>query len=310
MVAGLLFLLLFLVGVNAFIGTFIQKQSSLNKRVHGFNGDTVECDQASPKWISGINVSECGSYKGFDVKVYVAEGQLKTYMWTHEAYEPVTSVSGRFGVPLNAVRVPYLFEGSTIVTLICLQSMMNVTASPVQLYIFDDVDKRNSFFQRKTNGEASVYQQQLPVGSQGQMHCSNITYDVQYGGYYCFGLDSPNKVIFTANLTENIVGVNTSEYRVGCTIATSDSCKVNIPFTSSSVRILCHILEYQPPTHLPSDTYLCSSRQPQWNLLYILCSIIVFPIVLSIVVIVHCAWKQKQHCNKYQLVPVCNSDAS
>ena len=297
-VAGLLFLLLLLVGVDVFIGSFIHKKSSLTKRVHGFNGDTVECDQPSSVLISGINVSECGGYKGFDVDVFVAGGQLKTYMWTHEAYDPVQSVAGRFGVPMSAVRVPYLFEGSTIAALICLTSTMNVTATPVQLYIFDEVDKRNSFFQRKTNGEAAVYQQQLPVGSQGQMNCSNVSYDVRYGGYYCFGLDSPNKVIFTANLTEDIIGVNTSKYQVGCTIAESDSCIANIPFSSSSsVRILCHILKYQT-RYLPQDTYLCSTRQPQWDLLYILCGILVLPVVVCIIVIVHCCCKQNR--NEYQ----------
>lgn len=297
-VAGLLFLLLLLVGVDVFIGAFIHKKSSLSKRVHGFNGDTVECDQPSSILISGINVSECGGYKGFDVDVYVAGGQLKTYMWTHEAYDPVQSVAGRFGVPMSAVRVPYLFEGSTIAALICLTSTMNVTATPVQLYIFDEVDKRNSFFQRKTNGEAAVYQQKLPVGSQGQMNCSNVSYDVRYGGYYCFGLDSPNKVIFTANLTEDIIGVNTSKYQVGCTIAESDSCIANIPFSSSSsVRILCHILKYQT-RYLPQDTYLCSTRQPQWDLLYILCGILVLPVVVCIIVIVYCCCKQNR--NEYQ----------
>lgn len=297
-VAGLLFLLLLLVGVDVFIGSFIHKKSSLTKRVHGFNGDTVECDQPSSVLISGINVSECGGYKGFDVDVFVAGGQLKTYMWTHEAYDPVQSVAGRFGVPMSAVRVPYLFEGSTIAALICLTSTMNVTATPVQLYIFDEVDKRNSFFQRKTNGEAAVYQQKLPVGSQGQTNCSNVSYDVRYGGYYCFGLDSPNKVIFTANLTEDIIGVNTSKYQVGCTIAESDSCIANIPFSSSSsVRILCHILKYQT-RYLPQDTYLCSTRQPQWDLLYILCGILVLPVVVCIIVIVHCCCKQNR--NEYQ----------
>lgn len=297
-VAGLLFLLLLLVGVDVFIGAFIHKKSSLSKRVHGFNGDTVECDQPSSILISSINVSECGGYKGFDVDVFVAGGQLKTYMWTHEAYDPVQSVAGRFGVPMSAVRVPYLFEGSTIAALICLTSTMNVTATPVQLYIFDEVDKRNSFFQRKTNGEAAVYQQKLPVGSQGQMNCSNVSYDVRYGGYYCFGLDSPNKVIFTANLTEDIIGVNTSKYQVGCTIAESDSCIANIPFSSSSsVRILCHILKYQT-RYLPQDTYLCSTRQPQWDLLYILCGILVLPVVVCIIVIVYCCCKQNR--NEYQ----------
>ena len=155
-VVGLLFLLLLLVGVDAFIGAFICKKSFLSKRVHGFNGDTVECDQPSSVLINGINVSECGGYKGFDVEVYIAEGQLKTYMWIHKAYDPVLSVAGRFGVPMSAVRVPYLFEGSTIAALICLTSMMNVTATPVQLYIFDGVDKREFLSEENQWGRVSL----------------------------------------------------------------------------------------------------------------------------------------------------------
>ena len=60
--------------------------------------------------------------------------------------------------------------------LICLQGM-NIITIPVGLFIFDHLDKRS---------KTSVHQWQLPAGGQGQMHCSNIIYDVQYGGYYCF----------------------------------------------------------------------------------------------------------------------------
>ena len=46
-------------------------------------------------------------------------------------------------------------------------------------------------------------------------------------------------MIFRENLTENVISINNSEYQVDCTVAKSDPCQIDIPFTSSpSVRIL------------------------------------------------------------------------
>lgn len=292
-------------GGIVYVGVSIHTKSSM-KKVLGYNGDTVECDQLSPIWNSGVQVSECGDYQGYRVGVFKAEGQLKTYKWTMRMYDTNQSAHvGRFGIPINIEEVPYLFEDSTITILICLQSM-NTTTIPVGLFIFDDLQKRSSFIEGKADGTTSVYKQQLPVGSEGQIRCSNVSYDIQHAGYYCLALDSPSNVVFRENLTENVISINNSEYQVDCTVAKSDPCQIDIPFTSSpSVRILCHIPEYGPHDPDILSTHLCSTRQPQWKLLYILSSTLVLPlVVLCIVFIVYCARKCKQNKNRNKYQPL------
>ena len=292
---GLLILLLIasIVGISVCIHI-----GSFSDKVLGYNGDTVECDQLSPVYSSAIQVSECGDYNDYRVAVYKAQGELKTYEWVTRMYDTNQSASvGRFGIPINVDQVPYLFEGSKITMSICLQSM-NITTVPVGLFIFDDLDKRSRFIERKSDGKTSVHQWQLPVGSHGQMHCSNITYDVQYGGYYCLALDSPSNVIFKENLTENVISVNTSEYQVDCTVAESDPCIINIPFgLSPLVRILCHIPEYDVPA--PPSTYLCSSKQPRLKL-YIASGILAF-LILFVTLVGLCFSRKCQRCqHQYQ----------
>ena len=291
---GLLLLLLVasIIGISVCIHL-----GSFSNKVLGYNGDTVECDQLSPVYSNGIQVSECGDYNGYRVGVYKAEGELKTYKWTTRMYDTNQSASvGRFGIPINVDRVPYLFEGSRITMSICLQSM-NATTTPVGLFVFDGLDKRRRFIERKNDGKTSVHQWQLPVGGQGQMNCSNLNYDVQYGGYYCLALDSPSNVIFKENLTENVVSVNTSEYQVDCTVAKSDLCIVSIPFSfSPPVHILCHVPESDPNVPAPQSTYLCSSKQPRLKL-YIVSGTLFFLIVTVILVGLCFSWKC-QRCRR------------
>ena len=294
---GLLILLLLASIVGISVCTHF---GSFSNKVLGYNGDTVECDRLSPVYSSAIQVSECGDYNGYHVGVYKAEGELKTYKWIMKMSDTNQSaIVGRFGIPINVDRVPYLFEGSTITMSICLQSM-NITTVPVGLFIFDDSDKRNRFIERKSDGKTSVQQWQLPVGSQGRVRCSNVTYDVQYGGYYCLALDSPSNVIFKENLTENVISVNTSEYQVDCTVAESDPCIINIFFgLSPLVRILCHIPEYDPHAPTPPSTYLCYSRQPRLKL-YIASGILAFLILIVTLVGLCFSRKCRRRQREYQ----------
>lgn len=276
------------IGVSVGFGT--QLWSSPQK-VFGYDGDTVECDQPSGIWTKAVQVSECGSYNGYRVGTYIAEGQLKTYEWIKKYNDSFQSaVTGRFNVPEGGVRVQYLFEGSTITMSVCLQST-KATTFPVRLLVFDDLDKRNMFIEGKSDGEASVNQQQLPVGNYGQMHCSDVVYRVTHPGYYCIALDSPSEVTIMGNLTENVISVNSSEYQADCTVGNSDPCNIDIPF-SPSVRILCHIPKDDPNAPSPLSTSLCSSRQPRyaWTVTGIASPAAIVFIIICVLIITVCLW--------------------
>lgn len=271
-------------GVSVGVGTQLRSSS---QKVFGYNGDTVECDHPDGTWTKVVEVSECGDYNGYHVGTYIAEGQLKKYEWISKYYDSLQSaVTGRFNVPIDVFRVQYLFENSTITMSVCLQSA-NATTSPVRLLVFDDLDKRDVFIEGKSDGEASVYQQHLPVGNHGQMHCSDVVYRVTHPGYYCIALDSPSGVTFMDNLTENVISVNSSEYREGCTVGKSDPCNIYIPFRTS-VRILCHIPKDDPHAPSPQSTSLCSSRQPRYEWTVAITVIAIIMIIMIIMIITVC----------------------
>ena len=266
-------------------------------KVIGYNGDTIECDQLSGIWNSFDQISECGDYNGYRVDTYIVEGQLKTYKQITEGYDFAQPAAvGRFNIPINVDRVPFLFEGSTITMSICLQST-NATTTPAGLLVFDDLDKRDRYIEGKADGETSVYQQQLPVGSHNQMQCSDVVYRVTHAGYYCVALESPSGVIFKENLTENVVSVNSSEYQADCTVGKSDPCNEDIPF-SLSVRILCHIPKSDPHESTPPSTYICCSRIPRY-VLWTIPACVVF--VAAIVIFVKfCGRRFIVGCRKYR----------
>ena len=270
---------------------------SSTRSVRVYNGDTVECDQPSGIWTESVKVSECGDYNGFLIDTFIVEGQLETHKENNEEYDGVQPAAvGRFGIPINVERVTYKFKGSAMILSICLQST-NATTTPVRLLVFDDLDKRDSYIEGKVNGEMSVYQQQLPVGSHSQMQCSDVVYRVTHAGYYCVALESPSGVIFKENLTENVISVNSSDYQAGCTVGKSDPCNEDIP-CSSSVRILCHIPKNNPHEPTPQSTYLCSSRIPRY-VLWTVPACVVFVTVAAIVVFVQfCGWRLIAGCRK------------
>ena len=256
-------------------------------KVSGFNGDTIVCDQPNGIWTQHDQVSECGDYNGYRVDTYVVEGQLETYQQINEMFDVAQPAAvGRFNIPINVDRVPYLFEHSTVTMSICFRST-NATTSPVEVLVFDDLDKRKRFTEGKVDSEMSVYQQQLPVGSHSQMLCSDVVYRVTHPGYYCIALDSPSGVTFMDNLTENVISVNSSEYQADCTVGKSDPCPIDIPF-NPSVHILCHIPKNDPHVPSPQSTSMCSSRLPRYTWIIVAGTVMV--ILICAMFITVCVW--------------------
>ena len=283
----LIFLLgLLILGVVAAVGVcvgFGVHLSPSSWKVSGFNGDTIVCDQPNGIWTMREQVSECGEYNGYRVDTYIVEGQLETYQQIYETSDVAQPAAvGRFNIPINVDRVPYMLEFSTITMSICFRSI-NATTSPVGLLVFDDLDKRKRFIEGKADSDTSVYQQQLPVGSHSQMHCSDVVYRVTHPGYYCIALDSPSGVTFMDNLTENVIRVNSSEYQADCTVTKSDPCPIDIPFSLSSVHVLCHIPKNDAHVPSPQSTSMCSSRLPRNKL-----TVPVVAVAATIMVILIC----------------------
>ena len=228
----------------------------------GFDGDTIVCDQSEGQLYPEWTLSEClmkGDY-GYDVQACVVEqSELHIFYRTTPLVDTNFSqpTAGQFNLPLNLDRMPYLLKGSRIEMEICLQSW-NASTTPAIVYIFENQALNQKFLDYGT--PSAVYSETVPVGNNGQVKCTNVSYIVKDPEYHYITLATEGSVTITENITIEVMYVNMSdcEGRQTYTVNTAESPTIPVP--SNPAVLLCFIPEASSHASTPYTTHLCISR--------------------------------------------------
>ena len=218
----------------------------------GYEGDTIVCDQTDGPWYIEWTVSESlkqGDYN-YDVQVCAVDtSQLVVYNYTIPLWNKNFSwpTSTTLNLPPNLDRMPYLLKNSKIDMRICLQSSSDTTTS-AKVLIFDNDVLNQDFLKSGVN--RSVYSKNVPVGSRGQVKCSDVSYVVENPGYHYITLVKQGNVTIAENITIQVNYANMSDCqgRKKYTVTTSESATIPVP--SYPTTLLCYIPE--SPAHDPT----------------------------------------------------------
>ena len=255
----------------------------------GYEGDTIVCDQTDGPWYTEWTVSENlmqGDYN-YDVQVCVVdESQLVVYHYTVTLWNANFSwPKNKLNLPHDLDRMPYELKGSEIKMVICLQSL-NATTTPANVLIFDS-DVHNQEF-LKSGVNHSVYSMDVPVGSRGQVKCSNVSYVVENPGYHYITLVKQGNVTIAENITiqVNYVNISDCEGRKTYTVTTSESATIPVP--SYPATLLCYIPESPVYAPTPYTTHIDVIRHGNRIMVAIMSTIGGVTLMFLGIIIIYC----------------------
>ena len=255
----------------------------------GYEGDTIVCDQTDGPWYTEWTVSEklMQDDYNYDVQVCVVdESQLEVYHYTVTLWNANFSwPKNKLNLPPNLDRMPYELKGSEIKMVICLQSL-NATTTPANVLIFDS-DVHNQEF-LKSGVNHSVYSKNVPVGSRGQVKCSNVSYVVENPGYHYITLVKQGNVTIAENITiqVNYANISDCEGRKKYTVTTSESATIPVP--SYPATLLCYIPESPVHDPTPYTTHIDVIRKGNGIMVAVVSTIGAVALGIIIVISIYC----------------------
>ena len=159
----------------------------------------------------------------------------------------------------------YLLAGSQI-SYSFLISTNNTFSTIPEFFIFDNEKAFQSFIHGKMEGvKSAIYRQQLAVGTPQNPALTELSYTVQYNGYYFMTGYSEPGISYQFNATEDVRYLNTSDYKgkyPSCKFSLGQTCSfvTDSSFLGSNEEycLIAHInqpySEDPPSTHIEVET--------------------------------------------------------